>query len=43
MMLSLKVLALFLLADRVTSFQCEDDIYRDCERRAAAGECEVKA
>jgi len=42
MMLSLKVLALFLLADRVTSFQCEDDIYRDCERRAAAGECEGK-
>ena len=23
------------------SFQCEDDIYRDCERRAKHGECEV--
>jgi len=26
----------------VNSFQCEDDIYRDCHRRAENGECEGK-
>ena len=26
----------------VDSFVCEDDIYRDCERRAEHGECEVR-
>merc|ERR1719228_2179554 len=28
------------ITSRVCSFECEDDLYKDCERRAALGHCQ---
>ena len=32
---------LVLIFGSVNSFECEDDIYRNCRQRARNGECEV--